>query len=261
MKLDTQEDRDFFDKFAEGLYEKFIEEKMKRLSEDDTQNTDDDQNQRQDADSQQAELENPVAEPVNEDATGDEQIELNAQRQADGTNPETMPSEVKAPYGTIPTSSEGAPLELADGTGTDVKQDSSQQYDAIDPNGQATISFEQGNYNNFAEIPSKVNSKIATVQKTVLPLVEAALIELLGNNKAFVGENFNATFTMNGDEPTIECQAVYRVELFIGTDIDPTDIQHDAKYLLDRVNIVPNITWNHCEIDCTEGKVNLDFVI
>lgn len=243
-----------FKKFYEYM-EKFVENDAEQDKDDNNQNSDKNIN----TEEQQTEDNvNPVAQPVNDDVTEDEQIELNTQKQQDGGIPETMPSEVSAPYGTSGT---GAPLELADNTNTNISVDSSQQYDAIDPNGQATISFEQGNYNNFAEIPNKVNSKIITIQKTVLPLVEAALIELLGNNKAFVGENFSATFTMNGDEPTIECLATYRVELFIGTDIDPEDIQHDAKYLLDRVNIIPNITWNHCEIDCTEGKVNLDFVI
>lgn len=241
-----------FSEISHKLYEI-----VERLREDDSQNQEEDQQQQD----QPQEPENPVAAPVDESVESDEQVELNAQQQQDGSAPSTMPSEAPQTYGSVDTSSTGQPLELSDGTGTEVAQDASMQYDAISPDGEASISFEHGNFENFYSIPNKVNSKIATVQKTVLPLVEVGLIELLGNNKAFVGENFNATFTMNGDEPTIECQATYRVDLFIGTDINQEDIAHDAKYLLDRVKVVPNVRWNHLEIDCTEGKVNLDFVL
>lgn len=237
-----------------------------KLYEDDTQNKDDNDDQQQTDDTAATntdEQENTVAEPVNDDVGSDEQVELNAQRQQDGSSPSTMPSTVSAPYGTTSTNIDGSgnPLELADGTDTDVAQDTSEQYDAINPDGKATISFERGNWNNFTSIPQKTNEKIMTIQKTIIPLIEVGLIELLGNNKAFVGQDFNSTFTMNDNNPTIECQLTYRVELFIGTDISQEDIAHDAKYLLDRVKVVPNVQWNHCSIDCTEGLVKLDFII
>lgn len=94
-----------------------------------------------------------------------------------------------------------------------------------------------------------------------MPLAEVALIELLGNNKAFKGESFNAVFNMLDNTPKFECNATYSVELFIGTDIEQTDIQHDAKYILDRLQAVPNVQWNTCSIDCTAGKVNLGFIV
>ena len=110
-------------------------------------------------------------------------------------------------------------------------------------------------------MPQQIMAKIATIQKTIMPLAEVALIELLGNNKAFKGENFNAVFNMLDNEPKFECNATYSVELFIGTDIEQADIQHDAKYILDRLQAVPNVQWNRCEISCTDGKVNLGFIV
>ena len=110
-------------------------------------------------------------------------------------------------------------------------------------------------------MPQQIMTKIATIQKTIMPLAEVALIELLGNNKAFKGENFNAVFSMLDNTPKFECNATYSVELFIGTDIEQADIQHDAKYILDRLKAVPNVQWNKCEISCTDGKVNLGFIV
>ena len=111
------------------------------------------------------------------------------------------------------------------------------------------------------QLSSNIATKHSFVMRTFLPIVEVALIELLGNNKAFKGESFNAVFNMLDNTPKFECNATYSVELFIGTDIEQADIQHDAKYILDRLQAVPNVQWNRCEIDCASGKVNLGFIV
>lgn len=244
-----------------------------RLKEDDTQQQNQDDNQQQpqqsgeqapatdDANTATQELDNPMAEEVNPDADGDEQIELNNNLQQGGA-PATlkMPSSAPIPNGT-PTSSEGAPLTLADGTNTQVAEDSSLEFNAIDPDGQASISFESGNYNQLSQMPQEIDNKINTITKTIIPLAEVALIELLGNNKAYQGKDFNATFNIIDGQPKFDCRAVYNVSLFIRTDIEQEDIQHDANYILERLKAVPNVQWNTCSIDCTEGSVVLEFII
>ena len=239
------------------------------LKEDDTANQEEDPNAQQDqnaeggddAAAQPEEPENPMAAEVDPNVQSDEQVELNNDLQQ-GETPLRMPSSAPIPNGGGPAiDAQGNPLQVADGTDTQVAQDSSLQFDAINPEGQASINFESGNFNQLAQMPQQIMTKIATIQKTIMPLAEVALIELLGNNKAFKGESFNAVFNMLDNTPKFECNATYSVELFIGTDIEQTDIQHDAKYILDRLQAVPNVQWNRCEIDCTQGKVNLGFIV
>ena len=244
------------------------------LKEDDKANQEEDPNAQQDqndagrddaggddAVAQPEEPENPMAAKVDPNVQSDEHDELNNDFQQ-GEAPLKMPSSAPIPNGGGPAiDAQGDPLRLADGTDTQVAQDSSLQFDAINNEGQASISFESGNFNQLAQMPQQIMTKIATIQKTIMPLAEVALIELLGNNKAFKGESFNAVFNMLDNTPKFECNATYSVELFIGTDIEQADIQHDAKYILDRLQAVPNVQWNRCEIDCTEGKVNLGFIV
>lgn len=237
------------------------------LKEDDTAaNQEEDPNAQQDPnaaseDATAEEPENPVAAEVDPNVQSDEQVELNSDLQQ-GEAPLKMPSSAPIPNGGGPAiDAQGDPLQLNDGTDTQVAQDSSLQFDAINPEGEASIKFESGNFSQLAQMPQKIMTKIATIQKTIMPLAEVALIELLGNNKAFKGENFNAVFNMLDNEPKFECNATYSVELFIGTDIEQADIQHDAKYILDRLQAVPNVQWNKCEISCTDGKVNLGFIV
>lgn len=235
------------------------------LKEDDTANQDDDQNAAGGDDAaaaaQPEEPDNPVAAEVDTNVQSDEQVELNNDLQQ-GEAPLKMPSAAPIPNGGgAAVDAQGDPLQLADGTDTQVAQDSSLQFDAINPEGEASISFESGNFNQLTQMPQQIMTKIATIQRTIMPLAEVALIELLGNNKAFKGESFNAVFNMLDNTPKFECNATYSVELFIGTDIEQADIQHDAKYILDRLQAVPNVQWNQCSIDCTDGKVRLGFVI
>lgn len=239
------------------------------LKEDDTAAQEEDPNAQQDdpnaAGGDEAataeEPENPVAAEVDQNVQSDEQVELNNDLQQSGA-PLKMPSSAPIPNGGGPAiDAQGEPLQLNDGTDTQVAQDSALQFDAINPEGEASIKFESGNFSQLAQMPQQIMTKIATIQKTIMPLAEVALIELLGNNKAFKGENFNAVFSMLDNTPKFECNATYSVELFIGTDIEQADIQHDAKYILDRLQAVPNVQWNRCEIDCTQGKVNLGFIV
>lgn len=256
-----------FEEWTNKIKNTYFAESVARLHEDDT--AADDQQDSKDAsdsdastggdDTSSQEPENPVATDLAPGVESDEQVELNNDIQQQGA-PMKMPTDAPIPTGT-PVNGEGAPLQLADGTETDVAQDSSLQYDAINPQGEATITFQKGNFNQMTEMPQKINQKIATIQKTIMPLVEVGLLELLGNNKAYKGENFNAVFNMLDQEPKFEVNATYSVEMFIGTDIDKEDIQHDAKYILDRVKVVPDVQWNKCEIDCTNGKVNLGFIV
>lgn len=232
-----------------------------RLKEDDTANQDD-QNNDENTDSSETAPEEPEDNGVDVDPKVDsgEQVAGAAQAQrSTGSAPMKMPAAAPMPAG---LSSQGNPLQLADGTDTQVAQDTSLQFDAINPEGEASISFASGNFASISELPQSINQKVVTITKTIMPLCEAGLIELLGNSKAYKGEDFQATFNMSPDgQPTFEVHAQYKAESWIGTDIPQEDIAQDAKYLLDRLKVVPNVQWNECSIDCTEGAFKLGFII
>ena len=129
------------------------------------------------------------------------------------------------------------------------------QYDALDPVGQASVGFEQGNFDQILGLPQVVSSKISQIVQTFLPLVEVALVELLGNNtlyKKSAGQ-FNPSFDQKG-QISIGFNLVYQVELWIGQDIEMEAIKHDATYVLNKIKpCKANIT--RCEIDTTEGTL------
>ena len=241
-----------------------------RLKEDDTQQQDDQQDNTQQQPTQDntqqqtddTQPEQPEDNGVAVDPTVDsgEQVAGAAQaQQSTGDAPMKMPAAAPMPAG---LSSQGAPLKLDDGTSTDIAQDSSLQYDAIKPEGEASISFASGNFEHISELPQSINQKVITITKTIIPLAEAGLIELLDNNKAYKGQDFQASFNMSPDgQPTFEVHAQYKVENWIGTDVPQEDIAEDAKYLLSRLKVVPNVQWTECTIDCTEGSFKLGFII
>lgn len=150
-------------------------------------------------------------------------------------------------------------LTLADGTETGVSVDSGAQADALDPNGFAEIKFNEGNFQQFADIPNQVAQKAMLVTKTILPLIEVALIELLGNNKEFERTTFNSAFSLDSGSPLFSIQTKYTVEKWIGNDIKQEYIQQDAEYVLQRINVLQGVKITECKIDTNDGTLIISF--
>ena len=223
---------------------------------DNTNSTNDTQNT---ADTSQTTEEKDSGVEVNPDIDSGEQVSFNSQMQQNtGSENIQMPSSASIPIG---TSSQGQPLELNDGTSSDIARDSSLQYNAINTDGDASISFKSGNFNNISQLPQNINKKILLVTKTIMPLLEAALIELLGNSKSYKGEEFNAALNFTDNTPIINVNATYKIDNWIGTDIDRNDIAQDANYILNRLKVVQGVKWNECSIDCSSGIFKLSFVL
>lgn len=216
----------------------------------DTQNT---------ADTNQNTEEKDSGVEVDPNVDSDDQVSFNSQMQQNtGSENIQMPSSASIPTG---ISSQGQPLELNDGTSSDIARDSSLQYNAINPDGDASISFKYGNFNNISQLPQNINKKILLVTKTIMPLLEAALIELLGNSKSYKGEEFNAALNFTDNNPIINVNATYKIDNWIGTDIDRNDIAQDANYILNRLSVVQGVKWNECSIDCSSGIFKLSFIL
>lgn len=133
----------------------------------------------------------------------------------------------------------------------------------VSPNGDAQIKFETGNFDKIQTLTMPLSKKLTLVEKTIIPIVEVALIELIGNNSLYQAKDFNAVGELDKKgQAKVNVNCSYFVEKFIGTDVKKQSIMHDAKYIFDRVNsLVQNISWNKCEIDCSQGLITINFDI
>lgn len=149
-------------------------------------------------------------------------------------------------------------LPVVDGTDIPVATDS-QSVNAINLNPENQIAFEAGNFNEFQKLPDTLSAKISTVTNTIIPLVEAALIELLQKSSLYRRESFQVTPVFSGLNFSATISMKYHVDSWIATDVAIEDISQDANYVYSRINVVPNIRWSTCAIDTTEGSLTIEF--
>ena len=144
-------------------------------------------------------------------------------------------------------------LILNDGTETDVKVDSEFQKSPIDVNGQPDLfGFQQSNISQIEQQYNNIADKIDIVKRTLIPLVDKAFIELIGNNKAAQKQVFNVIIGENG---LLDVQLVYLVQEFIVPDIQPQYVQSDEAYIKNTLSVMQNVTFRTIKIDTTSGKV------
>jgi len=135
------------------------------------------------------------------------------------------------------------------------------QFDALDPVGNANIKFDQGNYQTVMGLPKITADKTAQLVQTFVPLIEVALIELLGSNSMYrrtLGQ-CQPAFDNQG-KISIEFTFQYTIDQWIGMDIPLEAIQHDANYILEKVKpCKANIT--KCEISVADGLFTIQGTI
>lgn len=154
-------------------------------------------------------------------------------------------------------------LELADGTDTPTQaevQDSS-TVEAIPASATPSQQFKSGNLEQLPAIQQNIEYVTSVLTKTVEPLIEAALIELLGNSGAYTRDEAVVSPSMMGSSFSVDVRMVFKVPLWIGDDINKDDVMHDAKYVLEKVKPVQDINWKTCSIDTTDGTLLLEFTI
>jgi hypothetical protein len=130
------------------------------------------------------------------------------------------------------------------------------QYDALNGTGSDRVTFEQGNYNQVLGYPQLVTDKVSSLTRTLVPLIEVALIELLGNNQNYKRQSGQCAMSFQNNQLALSFSFIYVVAGWIGTDIAMEDIQHDSNYVLNRIRPVgANIT--KCEIDTESGTLTI----
>lgn len=140
-------------------------------------------------------------------------------------------------------------------------QHDTQVADAIDL-AQEQIVFKGGNLGQLIGLPNQINEKCQKLEFTLLPLIEAALIELLEASNMYTRENAEISLNLIGDfQIEIYAYMTYKVPRFIGVDVDQQDIADDANYIFKRISVDPTIKISECKIDCTSGTVTIGCTI
>jgi hypothetical protein len=119
----------------------------------------------------------------------------------------------------------------------------------------------KGNLNTIQGSLKTLLRKPALVTRTFLPLVEKALIELLGNSSSYIRDSFVYNITVSNNQIVYDVSMTYSVSLFIGTDIDKAAVAHDQKYIADTISVVPGIRIKNVAIDTSTGLVSISVEI
>jgi len=147
-------------------------------------------------------------------------------------------------------------VPIADGQ---IPQDSSGMvqgdFNALDPSGSLQATFEQGNYNELFQLPQIITAKVQSVSQTLVPLIEVALIELLGSTSMYKRAMANTAISFENNQCSIAFTFVYQVSLWIGLDIDYEDIKADSDYVYNKLKPLEQsgVKFTACTIDTKEG--------
>src|SRR5574344_727716 len=119
------------------------------------------------------------------------------------------------------------------------------------------IKFNSGNFNQLEALPGMVSQKSQALSKTLVPLIECALIELSGSSQMYKRQSFQFTPSFDTDGKfLVDFTIVYQMTAYIGTDFDLKDLQDDSTYIYNR--IAPSkIKITKCEINTSDGSITI----
>jgi len=131
------------------------------------------------------------------------------------------------------------------------------EYDALSPYGDGDIKFESGNWSQIMGLPQLVQQKVQQLTNTFVPLIEVAMIELMGDSKSYKR-------TMGSCAPSFDQQGnmsigftfQYTVNSWVGQDISQEAIQHDSVYVLERIKPT-GVNISKTEIDTSDGVLTI----
>lgn len=126
--------------------------------------------------------------------------------------------------------------------------------------------FPAGNIERWAyTITSYLPQAWTTLQKTIDPIIYAALVELMGSNTRFDKQSGNLSPVLDPERNLagLSVQLIYSVPDFAGFAGDLQAVQHDQQYILQKCQAVPNVQWqdSSVKIDTERGAVTVAFVL
>jgi len=134
------------------------------------------------------------------------------------------------------------------------------QFDNLNGVGNAQIAFKQGNYNQILGYPQQMSDKLVLFTQTFIPLIEVALIELLGTNQLYQREMAQCMPAFQNNQMLLSGTLVYSVNNWIGTDIDQNAIMHDSQYVFNRIK-PSGVNITKCEISTESGTLTIMFTL
>ena len=165
-------------------------------------------------------------------------------------SPEMVPIE---PASTDPVPAVKPTPNIAPG----VAADTSLQIQPLVDEGTNEITFANGNLNLIQSSLKNLIRKPGLILRTFLPLVEKALIELLGISSSYKRDSFNFNIITSNNQIVYSIMATYSVDLFIGTDIEAAAVKHDQDYIAGTISVVPGIKIKSVKIDTATGLVTV----
>ncbi|GEM_PF-2616084 len=138
-----------------------------------------------------------------------------------------------------------------------VAADTSLQMQPLVDEGTNEITFANGNLNLIQSSLKNLIRKPGLILRTFLPLVEKALIELLGTSSSYKRDSFNFNIITSNNQIVYSIMATYSVDLFIGTDIEAAAVKHDQDYIAGTISVVPGIKIKSVKIDTSTGLVTV----
>lgn len=142
-----------------------------------------------------------------------------------------------------------------------VAEDTRLQNEPLKAEGSTSIVFEQGNYGQLQNSVKALVRKPGIISRTFLPLVEKALIELLGTSSSYKRTNFEFNISLINGQIQYVVTCIYSVDLFIGTDIEKSAVEHDQNYIIETISVVPEIKIKDVKIDTSTGLVRIQVII
>lgn len=124
--------------------------------------------------------------------------------------------------------------------------------------------FEEGNFDIWdAAIVQQLPQAMTTARQTVIPVVEAALLALVGNNKEFSRRSAQVTFGYDAqDIPAyMVLQLTYAVTSFAVGEASQEDVARDEAFINGYITQLPSIKCYPTKIDVREGLVTTKVVI
>lgn len=138
-----------------------------------------------------------------------------------------------------------------------VAADTSLQDTPIVEEGHSDIVFEKGNLGLLQSSLKTLLKKPGTITRTLLPLIEKALIELLGTSSAYRRTSFMYNIAVSNNQIIYNINAQYEVDLFIGTDIARDAVEKDQNYIKNTIAVVPGLRLLNVKIDTSCGLVTI----
>lgn len=191
------------------------------------------------------------------DVSAQDQTQEQAQDTTNNTSTQDTPAAPEVSPNAEPTPVIPKPKDIAQG----VAEDTSLQTTPLKDDGNVSISFESGNLAQLQNSIRDMIKKPGIIERTFLPLVEKALIELLGSSSSYKRTSFIFKVSLLNNIIYYNIEAIYSVDLFIGTDIEQSAVQHDENYIKDTIAVVPNMKIKEVKIDTSTGLVKVSVVI